>query len=176
MLVEVLSAALELVTDEADAIEINSHGKLLIFFLHLVIPRTLLAERLMVHGKSEHDVRADFPGVQGAVEATKLNGMVAVEETVQIEEVVATVVIMGFPHSTVALIPNALNLREVFRLDGVHSFDQVGIHLFAVAHPCRSDLQGFVKQIIAAGNEIDKVADAPWGMVGSIKMDVDATG
>ncbi len=130
--IEMLSATLELVSDEPDAVEIDPHGKLLIFFLNLVVPRTLLAECLMVHGESEHNVRTDFSSVQGAIEATKLNGVVAVEEAVQIEEVVAAVVIMGFPHSTVALIPNALNLCEVFGLDGVKAVHQVAVHLFAM--------------------------------------------
>ena len=48
VLVEMLPAALELIADKTDAVQPNTHGELLIFFLHLAVAGAFLRERLMV--------------------------------------------------------------------------------------------------------------------------------
>ncbi len=95
MLVEVLPAALELVADKADPVEIHPHGELLILLLHLPVTGALLGERLMVKSQGEHDIRPDLPGVQRPVETPQLYRVIAVEEAVEIEEMVAAVVVVA---------------------------------------------------------------------------------
>ena len=114
--------------------------------------------------------------MQGAVEAPQLYRVVAMEETVEIEEVVAAVMVMGVAVAPVTLVPDTLDLREGLGLDAVHPLHQIGVHLLAVAHPLRCDLQGFVEQIVVAGDDVDKVADAPRCVAGAVKVDVDAAG
>ena len=112
--------------------------------------------------------------MQGAIEAPQLHRVVAMEETVEIEEVVAAVMVMGVAGSTVALVPNALDLREGLGFDAVQPLHQIGVHLLAVAHPLRGNLQGFIEQIVVTGDNVDKVADAPRGVIRTIEVDVDA--
>ena len=78
--------------------------------------------------------------------------------------------------AAVILIPDVFYLGEGLGLDLVHAFHQKLVHLFTVAHPLRGNLQGFIKQVIVAGNDVDKVAYTPGSVVCPIQMDMDTTG
>jgi len=82
VLVEMLPAALELVANEPDTVQPNSHGELLIFFLHLAVAGAFLCQRLMIERECQHDICPDFPGMERAVEAPKFHRMIAMEEAV----------------------------------------------------------------------------------------------
>lgn len=114
--------------------------------------------------------------MQRPIEAPELYGVVAIEEAVQIEEMVAAVVVVPVPAPPVAFVPDALDLRKGFWFYPVHPLYQIGVHLFAVAHPLRRNLQGFVEQVVVAGDDVDKVADTARRVVGTVQMDVDAAG
>lgn len=141
MLVEMLPAALELVTDESDAVQPNTHGELLIFFLHFAVTGAFLCQRLMVQGERQHDICPDFPGMERAVEAPKLYRMVAMEEAVQIEKMIAAGVVVAAAASRIVLIPNGFYLWERPWLYLVHPFYQNSVHFLAVTHPLRRNLQ-----------------------------------
>lgn len=74
----------------------------------------------MVQGQSEDDVSTDLPGVQGAVEAPQLYRVVAVEEAVQVQEVVTAAVVVAVPVPGIVLIPDVFDLAECLWLDLVH--------------------------------------------------------
>lgn len=84
MLVQMLPAALELLTDESDTVQPHTHGKLFIFFLNFAAAGAFLRQSLVVQGKCQHNVGTDFPGMERAVEAPELHGMVSMEKAVQI--------------------------------------------------------------------------------------------
>jgi len=84
---EVFAAVLEFVTDEADPVEVSSHGELFVLNLRLFGACGPLCQCLMVEGKGEDDVAPDFACVEGAVEPSQLNRAVSVEETVEVEEI-----------------------------------------------------------------------------------------
>ena len=107
-----------------------------------------------------------------AVEAPKLHRVVAVKETVQVKEVVAAAVVVLVAVFPVALVPDAFDLGESSWFDAVHPFYQISVHFLAVAHPLGFDLQRLIEQVVVAGDDVDEVADAPWGMVGSIQVDM----
>ena len=82
-----LAAGAELVADEADAVEVGAHRELLVLHLRLLGACRALREGLVVQREGEDDVASHLTCVQGAVEAPQLDGAVAVEEGVQVEEV-----------------------------------------------------------------------------------------
>ena len=87
MAVQVFAAALEFFARESNPYKIDTHGELLILGLNLVVTGPLLGQRLVVHGKREYDVGADFSGVELAIESAQLYGVVAVEEAMQIQHI-----------------------------------------------------------------------------------------
>lgn len=176
MLIEMLPTAFELITDKTDPVEIGSHGKAFILLLDLFVASILLGERLMVQGQSKHNVGPDFPGVQSAVEASELHGVVTVEEAVQIEKVVAAVVVMLLTPLVIALIPDILNLLKARWFGCIQPFYQIGIHFLTVAHPLRRNLERLVKEVVMTGDNVDEVPDAPGGVVEAVQMDMDTAG
>ena len=89
MLGKVFSAILELVTYEADSVEVSSHCEFLIFNLRLLGACTFLCQGLFVEGKGKNYVTSDFACVKGAVEASKFNRVMSVEKTMEVKEVVS---------------------------------------------------------------------------------------
>lgn len=176
MLIEVLAATFELVAGEPDADEIDSHGELLVLGLYLAVAGVLLRQRLVVHRQSEHDVGPYLSGVERAVKAAQLHRVIAVEEAVQIEKVVAAVVVVRIAGSTILAVPNLLHLRERPGLFLVQLSHHIGVHLLAVIHPIRRNLESLVEQVVAGSNEVHKVPQAPGRMVVAVQMDVDAAG
>ena len=107
------------------------------------------------------------------VKAPKLYCVITGEKAVKVQEVVAAVVIMLVAALAVAFVPNLLNHSHGLRLAAVHFVDQYAVHLLAVVHPLRRYLKCLVKKVILAGDDVNKVSDAPWCMVGTIKVNVD---
>ena len=110
------------------------------------------------------------------VKTPKLNCAVAVEKTVEVKEMVAAVVVVRSSAFAVSLVPKALNLRHCGWLPAVDFVYQNAVHLFAVSHSFRCNLQSLVEKVILACDDVDKVSQAPWGMACAIKVDVNAAG
>lgn len=110
-----------------------------------MVTGAFLGQRLMVKGKGKHHIRPDFPGVERAVEAPQLHGMAAVEEAVQVEEVVAAVVVVATAVPSIFLIPDILKPLHGFWLFPINPLHQPQVHLLAVAHPLRCNLQCLIE-------------------------------
>ncbi len=173
---EVFAAVLEFVPDKADPVEVGSHGEFLVFDLRLFGACAPLSQCLMVEGKGEDNVASDFACVKGAVEPSQLNRAVSVEKAVKVEEMVAAVVVMGISRSVVAVVPDVLNGLKIQFLDSVQFLDQFTVHLLAESCPFGVDLQGFVKEVVLACDDVDEVLDALRCVVRSVKVDVNAAG
>ncbi len=111
-----------------------------------------------------------------AVKPPQLHGVVAVEKTVEVEEMVPALVVMGVTVTAIFLVPDPLNLLKCLWLCLVHLVYQISVHLFAVVHPVWCDLESLVEQVIARGNQVHKVTDAAWGVLAPVQMDMDAAG
>ena len=92
--IEMLPTGFEFFADKADPIQIDSHGKFLVLLLNFAVAGALLRQCLMVHRQGEHDICADLSGMKLAVKTAKLNRVVAMEETMEIEKVVAAVMVV----------------------------------------------------------------------------------
>lgn len=84
---EVFAAVLEFVPDEADPVEVGSHGEFLVLNLRFLGACGTLGQCLMVEGKGEDNVAPDFACMEGAVEPSQLNRAVSVEEAVKVEKI-----------------------------------------------------------------------------------------
>ena len=103
--------------------------------------------------------------------------MVAVEEAVEIEKVVAaTVVVLVATLCTILRIPDTLNVHKGRGSGLVHLLYQPNVHLFTVVHPLRFDLQSLVEQIVMAGNDVYKITDTSRRVIAPVQVDVDAAG
>ena len=111
-----LPTGLKLFADEADPIQIDSHSEFFVFLLYFPVARAFLCQCLMVHRQSKHDICTDLTGVELAVETAKLDRMVAVEEAMQIEEVVTAVMVVTVTVAAITGVPDILQLRESVRL------------------------------------------------------------
>ena len=99
--------------------------------------------------------------------------MVAGKKAVQVQEMVAAAVVVAAAAFAVPFVPNALDLREGLWLALVHPVDQVGIHLFAKAHPVWFNLQRLIEKVVLAGDDVDKVADAFGRVVCAVEVYMD---
>ena len=88
---------------------------------------------------------------------------------------VAAVVVVGVAAIAVSCVPNIRYLPQGVGFRLVHPAHHVFVHLFAVAHSARFNLQGFVEKVVLAGDDVHKVADALGGMGCAVEVDVDAT-
>lgn len=103
-----LTAGFEFVADEADPIKIDSHSELFVFLLHFTVAGALLGECLMIHRKREHDVRTNLSGMKFAVKTAKLNRVIAMKETVEIEKVISAVMVVTVTVTAITGIPDVL--------------------------------------------------------------------
>jgi len=173
---QVFAAVGELVTDEADAVKVGSHGEFLIFGLWLFRRSAFLGECLMIEREGKNNVTADFSGMKLRVKPPQFDRVVAGKKTVQVEKMVAAMVVVPVAAFAVALVPEVLDFPHCFRFAAVQLFHQKGIHLFAVGHSLRCNLQCFVKKVVLAGDDIDKIADAARRVLTAIEMNVNAAG
>lgn len=81
------------------------------------------------------------------------------KEAVQIQKMIAAAMVMVAAVFSVALIPDILNLMEGSRFRSIHPFYQIGVHLLAVAHSLRLNLQSLVEQIVVTGDDVYEVTD-----------------
>ena len=171
-----LATGFEFFTDEADPIEIDSHSEFFVFLLYFTVARAFLCKSLMVHGQGKYDVCTDFTGMKSAVKSAKLNRVVSMKETMKIEKMVATVMVVAITVSAITGVPNLFKLCECSGFLLVHAFYQVGIHLFAIPHTLIFNLKCFVEQIIAAGDEVNEITDGSRSVCRTVEMDMDTTG
>ena len=82
-----LAAGGKLVAVEPEPAKVGPHGELLVLDLRLLRAGAPLGQRLVVERKGEDDVAPNLAGVQRAVEASQFHRVVAVEEAVEVEEV-----------------------------------------------------------------------------------------
>lgn len=173
---QVFAAVGKLVANEPDAVEVGPHGELFIFGLRLFCRRAFLSKRLMIEREGENNVAADFPGVELRVKAPQLDRMVSGKKTVQVEKMVAAVVVMPVTAFAVALVPDVLDFPHCFRLTAVQLFHQQGVHLFAVGHSLRRNLQRLVKKVVLAGDDVDKVSDTARRVLAAVEVNVNPAG
>lgn len=171
-----LAAAFELVAGEPDADEVHPHGELFVLGLYFAVAGILLRQRLVIHRQCEHNIGPHLPSVERTVEAPQFHGAVAVEEAVQIEKVVAAVVVVRIADSAILAVPNLLDGLKCPGLDLVQLLHHIGVHLFAVAHPLRRNLESLVEQVVAGSNEVHKVPQTPGRMAAAVQMNMDAAG
>ena len=141
MLIQMFPATLELVTNKSDAVQPHAHCELLVFFLHFPAAGAFLGKHLMVQGERQHDIRPDFPGVECAVEPPEFHRMAAMEETVQIEKMIAALMVVAVPATRIVLIPDGLYLLQCFWFHLIHPPYENRVHFLAIAHPFRRNLQ-----------------------------------
>ncbi len=60
----------------------------------------------------------------------------------------------------VTLVPDFLNRPHGLGFSAVHLFNQQAVHLLAVVHPLRCDLERRVEKVVLAGDDVHEVADA----------------
>jgi len=96
--------------------------------------------------------------------------MVAVKKAVQVQKVVAALMVVTAAAFQVAFVPELLKFPHGFRLSDVYLFHQSIIHLLAKSHPFRLYLQGLVKKVILAGDDVDEVSNASWCMVRPVQV------
>ena len=94
--------------------------------------------------------------------------MVSVEEAVQVEKMIAALMIMPVPVVAVTRIPDVLNLIKGVRLALVEVLYQISVHFLTIAHPLRRDLECFVEEVVMTGDNVDKVPNASGGVVCSV--------
>ena len=99
-------ATLELVTNKSDAVQPHPHSKLLIFLLDFPVTGAFLRQRLMVERESQHDICPDFSGVQCAIEASEFHRMVAMKKAMQVQKMIAALVIVTIAATRIILIPD----------------------------------------------------------------------
>mgnify|MGYP000898945444 CR=1 FL=1 len=173
MFAKVLAAVLELVPDKTDAVQVGPHGELLVFALVFLAAGALLGQGLVVQRQGQNNVAPYLAGVQLAVEAAKLNRMIAVKKAVQVQKMVPAIVIMAAAAFVVTRVPDILYRRHRLGFQPVHFIHQGRVHLLAEPHPFRLYLQSFVKKVVLAGDDVDKVSDAPGRMVGTVQVNMD---
>lgn len=111
--------------------------------------------------------------MHGAVEASQLNRVVSVEKAVEVQEMVAAVVVVGCAASPIALVPNVLKGAHGGWLSFLDFVDQAFVDLLAITLPCWVDVQGFVKKVVACVNDVDEVLDGCEVVAGAVEVDVD---
>ena len=87
-------ATLELVTNKSDAVQPHTHGELLIFLLDFAVTGAFLRQRLMVECERQHDICSDFPGMERAVETSEFHRVVAMKKAVQVQKMIAALMVM----------------------------------------------------------------------------------
>ena len=88
------AAVLKLIANKADSVQVNSHGELLIFLLHLPVTGTFLGQGLVIKSQRQHDICPDFPSVECAVKTPELHCVMPVKKAMEIQEMIAAVVIV----------------------------------------------------------------------------------
>ncbi len=173
---EVFAAVLEFVPNEANPVEVSSHGEFFVFDLWLFGACGTLCQCLLVEGKGEDYVTPDLARMEGAVEPSQFHRAVSVEKAVEVGEMVAAVMVVGISCSVVTVVPDVFDGIKVKVLDSVQLFDQFGVHLFAESCPFGVDLECLVKEVVLACNDVDEVLYALRCVIRAVEVDVDAAG
>lgn len=180
------AGGLELGTLHAQSVDQHTHHQG--GFLLLGVTRAVLEELAVVvglngpsaHCKAELDVSLDLSGVGGPVEQPELHGALG-EEGVEIDSVVSghvVVLVVNGPAVTVicGAIPDTLGGFLALLAAGFHGLEEFGGDFVAPSIFPGTNLEGFVEQILSAGGEVQQSGQAFGGVIGTINMDMDATG
>ena len=89
---------------------------------------------------------------------------------------VSAIVVMGVSASVIAVVPNILDCLKGLRSFSLNGLHKLFIHLFAISHSVGFDLEGFVKEVVFRGDNVDEVFDASYIVVGAVEVNVDAAG
>jgi hypothetical protein len=98
--------------------------------------------------------------------------VVAVPKAVQVQKVVAAFMVVAAAAFAVAFVPEFLKPPHGFWFSGVNLFHQGGVHLLAESHPFMLNLQGLIKKVVLAGDDIDEVPNAPGRMIRAVQVNV----
>ena len=127
----------------------------------------------MVQGKSQADVASHLPSMKFAIETPKFDRVVTSKETMEVKEVISTIMIMCISTSVVALVPDVGELGQRLRMLLIDVCDQVFVHLLAEPHPLLLDFKSLIKKVILTSDDVDEVPNGPYIVVRAIKVDVD---
>ena len=97
--------------------------------------------------------------MKGAVKAPELNSMVAVEERMQIQKMVATIVVMGISIAMISFVPDILDAFESSRLFGVHAGDKLLVHVLAVSCSLLFNPKCFVEEVVSCVDDVYKISN-----------------
>ena len=87
-------ATLELVTNKSDAVQPHTHGELLIFLLDFPVTGAFLCQRLMIERECQHDICPDLSGMKRTVEPPQFHRVVAMKKAVQVQKMIAALMVM----------------------------------------------------------------------------------
>ena len=107
-----------------------------------------------------------------AVEAAKLDCVVALEEAVKVKKMVSAVMVMYAPQASVPCVPKVLKLFKGFRLSAVHPVDELRVQRFAPACSDRLNLKRLVKDVVLRCDDVNEVPKALDRVVCSVKVEV----
>lgn len=126
----------------------------------------------MADRQAELNVCLNHPGVGSAVEKPELQCAFG-EGGVEVPSMVTGGIIMLIPVAVgVFCIPKILKLCHRLRLFLINSFNQLLIHFFAVRKSPWVNLQGFVENILFAGNDVYHISQYLLGVPAGIHMNV----
>ena len=166
-------AVLEFLAYHPDSVKVGTHSELLVLDLRLLATSAFLGQCLMVKCQSQTNVTSHLSSVEFAIETPKFDGVVTSEETMEVKEVISTIVIVCISASVVALVPDIGKLSQCLRMLLVDVGDQVFVHLLAEPHSFRLDFKRLVKKVVFRSDYIDEVPNGSYIVVRAIKVDVD---
>ena len=146
----------------------------------LVVHIVLCVDCPCAHCQAELNIRFDLACVGGAVEQSELNRSFG-EERVEVDTVVSRGVVVLMVDAAVVIVvdgtvPNGFQLALGHLLVGLHCVKEFAGHLLAPTVCAVLDLQSFVEKVLSANGEVHKAREALGCVVGSVDVDVDATG
>ena len=103
-----------------------------------------------------------------AIETPKLDSVVASEETMEVKEVIPTIVVVCIPASVITLVPYVGKLSQSLRMFFIDVSNQMLIHLLAEPHPLLLDFKSLIKKVVLASDDVDEVPNGPYVMVSAI--------
>ena len=103
----------------------------------------LLIERLVADGETNLYIRLQLAGVQRRVEQPEFDSA-PVENAVEVEPLIAAVVVMPMLVSCVPSVPLPPESVDVYRASPVYPVEEIRVGLFAIMLPPDVDAQGLV--------------------------------
>ena len=139
------ATALELFANKADSVEVYAHSKLFVFFLHFLVSSALLIMRLIIESECKYDVCADLSGMKLNIKASQLNSMITVEEAMEIEKMISTIMIVMPSALGIPGVPDIFNFGHCFGLFLINLFNKIFVHFLAVSRSSWLYLQSLIE-------------------------------